>query len=225
MDYSISIIIPVFNKFNFTKSCLDDLFKLPDTHQIIIIDNASVDETQSLSLVNKPNFNYIRNNENVFHSKACNQGYSYARGKYVIFLNNDIRIKSDYTNWTDKLINYCDDNIVGPTMGVLDHKYNFIKEANQQLTGNSYLSGWCLASSKDNWNKLDINNNGQIFDENFPFYFNDTNLGFMCRKLNIPMKVADIPVVHFGKISASQLNVHKLYTEARKVFINKWSKK
>jgi GT2 family glycosyltransferase len=222
----LSIIIPVFNKINFTLSALNDLLRLQTNIEIIIVDNASTDKTQKEmeDFINSgmSNFNYIRNDTNLFHSKACNQGFAQSKGDYIIFLNNDIRIKNNHTNWTDILIPHCDDNIVGPTMGLLDGNFNFVKEANQQLSGNVYLSGWCLASSRENWKKLDIYNNGQIFDEQFPFYFNDTNMGFMCRKLGIPMKVVELPIVHFGKISASQLNIHQLYTQARQIFVKKW---
>ena len=225
-QYQLSIIIPVFNKINYTISMLSDLFRLKTDYEILIIDNASTDETQKkLSALTLPNFHYIRNDQNLFHSKACNMGFAKSSGKYVIFLNNDIRVKSNHEHWTDLLIDHCDNNIVGPTMGLLDNNFNFVKEANHELSGNTYLSGWCLASSRENWKKLDINNNGQIFDEQFPFYFNDTNMGFMCRKLNIPMKVVELPVVHFGKVSSSQFNIHQLYSQTRQVFIKKWSSK
>jgi len=222
----ISIVMPVFNKINFTMSALNDLFRLKTDYEILVIDNASTDDTQKkLSDITMSNFIYIRNDQNLFHSKACNMGFTKANGKYLIFINNDIRIKSNYEYWTDLLIEHCDNNIVGPTMGLLDSNFNFVKEANQELFGNTYLSGWCLASSKENWKKLDTHNNGQIFDEQFPFYFNDTNMGFMCRKLNIPMKIVEIPIVHFGKISSSQFNIHQLYSQAREIFVKKWQSK
>jgi len=223
MNKTLSIVIPVYNKFAFTKSCLNDLFKLPDNIEIIVIDNNSSDDTKTeLSKIDKLNFKYIRNEENIYHSKACNQGYALASAPNVLFLNNDIRVKEN-KDWTLEILKYCDDAIVGPTMGLLDNNLNFIKEQNKELIGNSYLSGWCIASSKKNWDKLDLGN-GQIWNEEFPFYYNDTDIGFRCKKANIKLKVISIPVVHFGKVSAAQLNVHKLYTDARKVFIKKWGK-
>lgn len=218
----LSIVIPVFNKYNFTKACLNDLSKLPKDHEIIVIDNASSDETKS-QLEGSKEIIYVRNEENTFHSKACNQGYNLSKGANVLFFNNDIRVKSDHSTWTKEIIDNCKDAIVGPTMGQLDKELNFVQEANKELTGNSYLSGWCIASSKENWNKLDMSK-GEIWNEKFPFYFNDTDLSFRCRKLQIPLKVVAIPVVHFGKVSASQINVHKLYTEGRKTFLNYYKK-
>lgn len=221
----LSIVICVYNKYNFTKSCLNDLFQLPEKdYEIILIDNASFDETEvELSKINRKNFVYIRNKENLFHSKACNIGYALTTGKYVLFFNNDVRIKSNHTNWPESLIKHCDNAIVGPTMGQLDNKLNFVQEANKQLSGNCYLSGWCIASSKENWNKLDIGN-GQIWNEKYVFYFNDAELSFRCRDIGLEQLVISVPVVHFGKISANQFSINKLYTDARTIFLEEWNK-
>lgn len=229
----LSIVIPIFNKWNFTKSCLNDLRQLPADNEIIIIDNASSDDTQKemieivRSLSMKDNLVYIRNEENVFHSKACNQGYAIAKADIVLFLNNDIRIRTNHASWTQAIINdpLVQTGLVGPTMGQLDNQLNFIREANEKLTGNSYISGWCLASSKKVLKELEVAPN-QVWNEKYPMYFNDTDLSFRARKKSIPLNIISLPdVFHFGKISASQLNINKLYTEGRKVFLQDWSKR
>jgi GT2 family glycosyltransferase len=234
----LSIVIPVFNKWNFTKSCLNDLTKLSADHEIIIINNASSDETYTeLYKFCEDHFKKhpegplvypVHNSENTFHSKACNQGYKMTNGEYVVFLNNDIRVKSNHENWTQALMDTCDKTggIVGPTMGQLDSKLNFVKEANEQLSGNSYLGGWCIAAKKEAWEKLRIGETGQIWNEEFPFYFNDTDLSFRARRAGVPLTVVKLPdVVHFGKISAQQINIPKLYQEGRNVFLKKWATK
>jgi GT2 family glycosyltransferase len=239
----LSIVIPVYNKWNFTKSCLNDLIKLPGDHEIIIIDNASSDETQTeINKICDEQFSkyassggqccgiaYYRNEENKFHSKACNKGYRIALGENVLFLNNDIRVKTNHENWTKALIDACNstEGLVGPTMGQLDNDLNFVKEANQQLTGNSYLGGWCIAANCDVWSKLSVGNpkDQQIWNEEFPFYFNDTDLSFRARKLGISLTCITLPdIVHFGKVSAAQINITQLYKEGRKIFVEKWSK-
>lgn len=234
-DKKLSIVITCYNKWNFTKSCLNDLAQLPFDHELIIIDNASSDETEteikklksdlSLKFPASCKINYIRNEENTFHSKACNQGYRLAKGDVVLFLNNDIRIKNNHQLWTKALIDVCysTNGLVGPTMGQLDNGLNFIREANEQLSGKSYMSGWCIAARKDVWNQLDVNGTGQIWKEEFPMYFNDTDLSFRAKKKNIPLTIVSLPeVVHFGKVSASQINIHKLYSEGRAVFLKHW---
>lgn len=222
---NLSIIIVCFNKFNFTKCCLNDLLKLPkDNHEIIVVDNASTDNTYD-ELSKYDNIVYIRNELNFFHSKACNIGYKTSTCNNIMFINNDIKVKSNYNNWTDIIIQKCNDGLIGPTMGQLNNSFEFIKEMNNNIIGsNTYLSGWCVASSRNNWNKLDIGN-GKIFDEdNLPHYFNDVDLSWRAKKLNIPINVVSLPVVHFGKISANPFMINKLYKEGKAAFHKKMSR-
>src|SRR5579864_7939881 len=117
----LSIVIPVYNKFNFTQACLSDLSKLPEDHQIIVVDNGSTDETQQ-QLEKNSRIIYLRQSANLGFAKACNLGYSVSTAPNVLFLNNDIRIKSNYQNWTDELVKWCPSALVGPTMGQLDNQ-------------------------------------------------------------------------------------------------------
>lgn len=234
MSKVLSIVIPVFNKYNFTKACLNDLSQLPEDHEIIVVDNGSSDETQQ-ELEKNLRIKYLREPKNLGFAKACNIGYSESTAPNVLFLNNDIRVKSNHQGWTQELLKWCPTALVGPTMGQLDNQLNFIKEANMSLSGNSYMSGWCLASSKKIWSKLEIRREPlsiydrtpptQIFSEEFGLaYFEDTDLSFRARKLGISMQVVEIPVVHFGKQTSSQLNTRALYQQARQIFVKKWSK-
>lgn len=222
----ITIVIPVFNKWNFTKSCLIDLNKLDTTkHEIIVVDNGSYDETKLL----KNHFDipkYVRSEENLGFAKACNIGYSQAKGDVVIFLNNDIKVRSNHHNWTNLICDATNDNnLVSPSGGMVDPKNNFqfLYETNSPNKQINYMSGWCLAARKKTFDKLIINNYLGPFSEEFGIaYFEDTDLGFRASRLGIEFKLVDIPVVHFGKISSSQINTYKLYSDARKIFISKW---
>jgi len=200
--------------------------------QIIVVDNAGPDDTEARMqpFLERSNFLYAKNESNYGFGRACNIGYSLSKAENILFLNNDIRvIKSsnilNHENWTDELLKYADTHIVGPTMGQLDTKLNFVKEANQELKNDySYMSGWCLCASKNVFSRLDISGNGQIFDEQFFVYFEDTDLSFRARELGIQMKIVELPVVHFGKVSSKQLNTYQLFTKSREIFINKWKR-
>lgn len=218
----LSIVIPVWNKYNFTRSCLKDLVQLPEDHEIVVVDNGSTDETEE-ELKKNDRIVYIRNKENLGFAKACNIGYDKASAPNVLFLNNDIRVKSNHTNWTESLIKWCPTHLVGPTMGQLDSTLNFVQEANRVLPGKSYMSGWCVGASKDIWKKLIINNYPGPFSEEFGLaYFEDTDLGFRAKALEIPFQVVEVPVVHFGKQTSAQLNTRQLYIKAREIFVKKY---
>jgi len=86
----VSIIIPAWNKWDYTRRCLASLAQHTDgvDHEIVVVDNASTDETvTALPLV--PGVRVHRNGENLGFAKACNQGAALARAPYLLFLNND----------------------------------------------------------------------------------------------------------------------------------------
>lgn len=92
--YLCSIIIPVFNKLEYTKRCIQNLYSVtdPNLFELIVVDNASTDGTKEyLEELSKQvdNLRFIRNRENLGFAKACNQGAKIAKGKYFVFLNND----------------------------------------------------------------------------------------------------------------------------------------
>ncbi len=91
-----SIIIPVYNKWDLTRDCLQSLREHTpgNEFEVIVTDNASSDETQTQALalgatLFADNFIYIRNDENKNFSGACNQGARAARSDLLFFLNND----------------------------------------------------------------------------------------------------------------------------------------
>ncbi len=225
-NYNLSIIIPVFNNANFTKTALTDLIRLKTVCEIIIIDNGSTDNTEDFicELTQRSNkIRYVRNKENLGFAKACNIGYYKSISPNVLFLNNDIKVKENHENWVELLLPYCDEYIVGPTGGLLDKNCNFIKETNKIEDGVFYMSGWCLAGSKKIFNRLIINDYLGPFSEEFgKAYFEDTDLSLRATQAQIPFKIQDVPVHHFGKITSKKVGLSLLYPHAQKIFKEKW---
>lgn len=95
-QYTVSIIIPCFNKVQLTEQCLKSIYEITDAsinYEVLIVDNASEDDTQNLCeqyAGKHKNFNYIRNDENLGFAKACNQGIEEKKGQHALLLNNDI---------------------------------------------------------------------------------------------------------------------------------------
>lgn len=232
----LSIVICAFNRVQFTLHALNILFYLPqDQVEIIVVDNASTDATQQAMLdINKPNFRYIRNDTNLFHSGGCNKGYEVATGEIILFLNNDIGCKSsmdDLEGWADKLIAEVESHsntLIGKTAGYIDPKkdYQFAYETIDSNKPHNYISGWLIAAKRETWDKLkQKDTNGPWDNIRLPLYFNDGDVSFRAKKLGIGLRLMELPLDHYGKISSAQLNIPKLYNEARKVFIGLHGKK
>lgn len=86
---AVSIVIPVYNRLDLTRQCLESLASTVGSFaETIVIDNASQDGTweflRMCTAVRR-----IRNAENLGFAAACNQGAAEAKSKYLVFLNND----------------------------------------------------------------------------------------------------------------------------------------
>lgn len=102
----VSIVIPVFNKLSYTQKCLEAIQKNTPSlkYEIIVVDNASSDGTSDfLNSLTMP-IKVLTNAENIGFTKACNQGARIARGKYVLFLNNDTEPAPGWLNSMVELV-------------------------------------------------------------------------------------------------------------------------
>jgi O-antigen biosynthesis protein len=102
---SVSIVIPTFNKIELTRRCLQALQANTHapSHEIIVVDNGSTDGTAEFLRAEKSagRLRAILNSENTGFAKACNQGARAARAQFLVFLNNDTEVQS---NWLGPLL-------------------------------------------------------------------------------------------------------------------------
>ena len=99
----VSIIIPLFNRLDYTKKCLEALFRnTPEgSYELIVIDNGSTDETAAFLKKSEKISCIISNPDNLGFAKACNQGAEAGHGEYLVFLNNDTEAQP---GWLDALV-------------------------------------------------------------------------------------------------------------------------
>src|SRR5207247_3670601 len=89
----VSVVIPTFNKYEYTRRFLESLGELvyPD-FEIIVVDNASIDGTPDKIGVEFPSVRVLRNPTNQGYAAACNAGIRATAGPYILLLNNDTRV-------------------------------------------------------------------------------------------------------------------------------------
>lgn len=119
-----SIVIPVYNKWELTRDCLESLAKTlpPGCCEVVVVDNASTDATfEACPAMGRKLFGdgfiYHRAEQNLNFGPASNLGARLGRGEYVLFLNNDTVALS---GWYDPLVrdftDYKDVAATGPVL-------------------------------------------------------------------------------------------------------------
>ena len=93
-EVDVSIIIPVFNQLEYTHACLASLQAVQEqpTFEVIVVDDCSTDGTPEV-MAQTRGLVYLRNDSNSGFIASCNTGAKTARGKYLVFLNNDTLVK------------------------------------------------------------------------------------------------------------------------------------
>lgn len=90
-----SIILVLYNRAELTLQCLLAILKHHHApYEIIIINNASTDETRPL-LGRVRGASIVHNQTNVHYLRACNQAARLARGRNLLLLNNDAQLLGD----------------------------------------------------------------------------------------------------------------------------------
>ena len=95
-----SVIVPCVNGLRWTRECLQALARhTRSPYEIIVVDNASTDGTGAWA--RREGARVIRNRRNEGFAKAINQGSAVARGRWLVWLNNDVVVTR---GWIERLI-------------------------------------------------------------------------------------------------------------------------
>lgn len=193
-----SVIIPVYNQAHHTLACLRSLAEHPPVRpvEILVVDDGSSDETRGW-MEQIDGLRYHRRTTNGGFIAACNDGAGQARGRLLVFLNNDTLPQP---GWLDELVRtfdeYPDAGLVGAQLvypdgrlqeagGVVfadgsawnygrfdapgDPRYASLRDAD-------YCSGAALAVPAGLFHEI------SGFDTRYaPAYYEDTDLAFAVR--------------------------------------------
>ena len=215
----VSIVLPVYNQFHYTYNCLKSIIKntgdIP--YEVILADDCSTDLTKDITQIVE-NIVVAKTSENMRFLRNCNHAAKYAKGDYILFLNNDTQVQS---NWLSTLLELIDrdekigmvgskllypDGTLQEAGGILwrdgsawnygnrrsplEPEFNYVKEAD-------YISGAAIMIRKSLWEEI-----GGFDDRFAPAYCEDSDLAFEVRRHGYKVMYQPLSlVVHFEGIS------------------------
>ncbi len=195
---TVSVVIPVHNKFEITYFCLCALqFAFNETtFEVIVVDDGSSDETVDIDDFVQ-GIKVIRHKTALGFVNSCNDGAAVARGEFVMMLNNDTEVTA---RWLDELLSvfrnfdnvglagskllYPDGHLqeaggivwnsgnpwnVGRNANAADPAFNYLRQTD-------YVSGAAIMLPMELWKTL-----GGFSPEFAPAYFEDTDLAMKVR--------------------------------------------
>ena len=216
---AVSIIIPVYNQFEYTYHCVESILKNSGdvSFEILIANDCSTDLTTEIEQI-IPGVRCITTEKNLRFLLNCNNAAKYAKGKYLLFLNNDTQVQD---NWLEPLVTLIEsaedigmvgskliypDGLLQEAGGILwrdGSAWNYGNRQNAALPEFNYvkqvdyISGAAIMLYRSLWEEIGG------FDEQFaPAYCEDSDLAFTVRKMGYRvMYQPKSVVVHFEGIS------------------------
>lgn len=111
----LSVIVLSYNTRDLLRKCLESIYQFPNT-EIIVVDNASSDDSPAMVRKEFPRVRLVCNKENLGFAKGNNIGLSLATGRYILFLNSDTQVKPEAMS---EAMKYMEEN---PKAGALTAK-------------------------------------------------------------------------------------------------------
>jgi GT2 family glycosyltransferase/SAM-dependent methyltransferase len=236
----VSIVVPVHNQSLFTFTCLKAILLNTSgvDYEVIVVDDRSSDATEEM-LASVHGLRSERHAVNRGFLESCMTGAEVARGKYLVFLNNDT---VPLGGWLESLIQtfreHPDAGLVGPKFlnddGTLQEaggivwrdgrawnygrgddperpEYNYLREVD-------YCSGACIAIPRELFFAL-----GGFDSMYTPAYYEDTDLAMTVRRAG--SKVLYQPraeVVHFDGMTQRETGTKQYMERNAVLFRDKW---
>jgi len=243
----VSIIIPAFNKVNYSLSCIQSISERIDTKtnpsfEVVLVDNGSSDNTIALKGIK--NLVFVHNKENLGFVGGCNEGLKASRGEYVIFLNNDAEVTENWltslydTIEADSKIGIVGSKIIYPN-GVLQEAGGIIfKDADGLNYGKfdqadsyqyNYVRDVDYCSGASIIIKRSLMNSFGGFDNlYYPAYYEDTDLSFKVRKEGLRVVYQPESVIFHieGGTAGTSTNTgfKKFQAINKEKFLKRWGK-
>ncbi|MEO1017587.1 MAG: glycosyltransferase [Pseudomonadota bacterium] len=240
----VSVIVPIYNQLDYTLRCLKSLQQLKTdlTFEVIVMDDGSWDQSE-LVLSAIDGLRYVRNPENLGFLRNCNKGSTLARGRYLVFLNNDTEVDP---NWLTAMhATFKEHGDVGLSGSKLIYPDGRLQEAGGVIWDDAsawnwgrlkdpahpiynyardadYVSGASIMIERDLFEKLNR------FDERYKnAYYEDTDLAMAVRQagLRVMYQPKSVVVHHEGISSGTDeaAGIKRFQAVNRDSFRHKWA--
>ncbi len=200
---AISIVVVTSNSSKYIERCLDSIliqdFK---DYEIIVVDNGSEDDTLPIIKSRYSNILLSCNLKNLGPCHARNQGIAKANGKFVLCLDYDVKLLDNFLTNIYKAIENGDNiGAVGPKILMLDGKtiysagiyFSYLRRFHDigdtkidapAFGHKKYVAGVSSAAVIYRREALEtVKQNGEYFDEDFFYLFEDVDISWRLRKM------------------------------------------
>jgi len=223
----VSVIVLNYNAGELLLNCIESIKKSAYKNlEIIVVDNISTDKSQETCKEKYPDIKLIQNNENFGYCEGNNIGIREAKGDYIIILNPDTIVES---NWIEELIfayNKFGDGLYQPKILSLDkteilqstgnmlHIFGFgfarDKGKNDNLVKTDiekigYASGTCLFTSKEVLDKIGL------LDSFLFLYHDDLDLGWRAAQMGISSFYVPNSIIYHVESYSLKWSAKKFY--------------
>ena len=147
-EYVFSIIIPVYNEGTGIKVCIDSILNQKyNDYEILLIDDGSKDCSAQICDEYAKNYSFI----NTIHKKnggsvdARRVGIECAKGKYIVFVDGDDYVESDYMKNLHKAIKNDADYYI------LNSKYKNYKKKKMEIQKKNLNNGFIDIVETSKW--------------------------------------------------------------------------
>lgn len=220
----VSIIILSYNRSDLLSACLASLYKdIKTDFEVIVVDNASKDDSVAVVKRNFKKVNLIENNENSGFAKGCNLGAKQAKGNFLLFFNSDASVINDpLPDLLRTFEQYPEAAVVGGLLLNHDHTlqrsfggFYFLKNVFRMLFQGEkgelekyksttvlevdWVSGGFMMVRKDVFDKV------KGFNESYFMYIEDMDLCYRIKKIGSKIYVnPNAKVEHLGQGSSNK---------------------
>jgi GT2 family glycosyltransferase len=223
----VSVIVLNYNAGELLLNCIGSIKKSTYKNlEIIVVDNISTDKSQETCKKKYPDIKLVQNNENFGYCEGNNIGIREAKGDYIIILNPDTIVES---NWIKELIsayNKFGEGLYQPKHLSLNEKTVYMSAGNMlnifgfgyaREKGNkdenqfnkieeiSYASGTCLFTSSAVLKKVGL------FDPFIFLYHDDLDLGWRASQLGIKSYYVPTSIIYHAESYSLKWNAEKFY--------------